>query len=60
VIVRGIAGDVVAIIGGQRRDAEFAAYLHQSLADTAFDRQSVVHQFEEVVLSTEDLPPRGG
>ncbi len=57
VVVRGVAGDVVAVVGGQRRDVQRAADFQQPLADPAFDVQAVVHQLQEVVLGPEDLPP---
>ena len=60
VIVGGVAGDVVAVVGGQRPDAELAANLEQPVPDPAFDGQPVVHQLQEVVVRAEDLaPPRG-
>ena len=59
VVVRGVAGDVVAVVGGQRRDVELAADLQKPLADPALDVQAVVHQLEEVVVGAEDLPPPG-
>ena len=59
-VVRGIAGDVVAVVGGQRRDVELAADLQQSLADPLLDAQPVVHQLEEVVVGAENLAPLGG
>lgn len=59
-VVRGVAGDVVAVVGGQRRDAQRAADLEQPLADPSFDRQPVVHQLEEVVVRPDDLAPPGG
>ena len=37
VVVRGVAGDVVAVVGGQRRNVELAADLEQPLADPLFD-----------------------
>ena len=61
VVLGGILGDVVAVVGGQRRDAERAAHLQQALADPALDGQPVVHQLEVEVLLAEDvLPARGG
>ncbi len=60
VVVRGVAGDVVAVVGGQRRDVELAADLEQPVAHPAFDVQAVVHQLEEVVVGPEDLPPLRG
>ena len=60
VVVRGIAGDVVAVVGGQRRDAQGAADLEQPVAHPTLDRQAVIHQLEEVVVGSEDLPPPGG
>ena len=50
VVVGGVAGDVVAVVGGQRRNVELAADLQQPLADPLFDRQTVVHQLQEVVV----------
>ncbi len=58
-IAGGLPGDVVAVVGGERRNAELAADLEQALADAAFDLDAVVHQLEEVVLGPEDLPPLG-
>ena len=60
VIVGGVAGDVVAVVGGQRRNAQRAADLEQTLTDPPFDRQPVVHQLQEIVVGAEDLPPLGG
>ena len=57
VVLRGVAGDVVAVVGGQRRDVEFASHLQQSLADAALDVEAVIHQFEEEVLRAEYLAP---
>ena len=59
-VVRGLPGDVVAVVGGQRRDAELAADLQQAFAHPGLDRQPVIHDFEEEVLRAEDLPPLGG
>ena len=59
VVVRRVAGDVVAVVGGQRRDVQLAADLEQALADPALDLDAVVHQLEEVVLRAEDLAPLG-
>ena len=60
VVVGGVAGDVVAVVGGQRRNVELAADLEQSLTDPLFDRQTVVHQLQEVVFGADDLAPLGG
>ena len=61
VVLRSVAGDVVAVVGGQRRNVEFAPDLQQSLADAPLDVEAVIHQFEEEVLRSEDLaPPRCG
>ena len=60
VVVGGVAGDVVAVVGGQRRNAELAADVEQALADPLFDGQPVVHQLQEVVVGAEDLAPLGG
>ena len=60
VVMRGVAGDVVAVVGGQRRDAQGTADLEQPVAHPALDGKAVVHQFEEVVVGTEDLPPPCG
>ncbi len=60
VVVRRLAGDVVAVVGGQRPDAELAADLEQAVADPALDGQPVVHQLQEVVVRAEDLAPLGG
>ena len=59
-VVRGVAGDVVAVVGGQRRDVQRAADLEQPVADPPFDVEPVVHQLQEVVVGPEDLPPLGG
>ena len=53
-------GDVVAVVGDQRRDPELAADLQQPVADPAFDLEAVFHQFEEEVLFPEDVLPFGG
>ena len=58
-VVRGIAGDVMAVVGGQRRDTELAAEIQQAITHPALDGQPVVHQLEEVVLGPEDVPPLG-
>ena len=60
VVVRGIAGDVVAVVGGQRRNVERAADLEQPVAHPPLDVQAVIHQLEEVVVRPEDLPPPRG
>ncbi len=60
VVVRGVAGDVVAVVGGQRRDVKLAADLEQTLTHPPFDVEAVVHQLEEVVVRPEDLSPSGG
>ena len=60
VVVRGLAGDVVTIVGGQGRDAELSADLQQPLAHALLDGQAVVHDLEEVVVRPEDLAPLGG
>ena len=57
VVVRAVAGHVVAVVCGQRGDLQFAAHLQKALADSAFNRQTVVHQFQKIVLRTEDVPP---
>ena len=56
VVVRGLAGDVVAVVGGQRRDAELAADLEQALTDPALDVEAVVHQLEEEVVRRRRSP----
>ena len=61
VVVRGLTGDVVAVIGRQRRNSELAPDLEQARPDPALDVDAVVHQLEEEVLLAEDLLPlRGG
>ncbi len=59
VVVGGVAGDVVAVVGGQRRNAQLAADLEQPVADPLLDGQPVVHQLEAVVVGAEDLAPLG-
>ena len=49
----------MVVVGGEWRDGEFAADLEQALAHPALDVETVVHQFEEIVLGAEDLPPPG-
>ena len=58
--VRSLTRDVMAVVRGQRPDTESASDVEQSVADPPLDRQPVVHQFQEVVLRTEYLPPLGG
>lgn len=55
-----VFGDVVAVVGGKRRDAELLADVEQALAHPAFDGQAVVHHLQEEVLRPEDLLPLGG
>ncbi|CFE46862.1 Uncharacterised protein [Mycobacterium tuberculosis] len=56
-VVGGVAGHVVAVIGGKRRNVERASDLEQTVTDPAFDGQPVVHQLKEVVVRSDDLPP---
>ena len=60
VVVRGIPGDVMAVVGRQWRDTEFAAEFQQPVAYPALDGKAVIHQLKEVVLRAEDLAPLGG
>ncbi len=60
VVVRGVAGDVVAVVGGQRRNVERAPDFQQPVTHPAFDGQPVIHQLQEEILGSEDLPPLGG
>ncbi len=55
-----VLGDVVGVVGGQRRQVQLAAEAQQVLADAAFDGQAVVHEFEVVVAGAEDVAVAGG
>ena len=52
--------DVMGIVRGQRWQIELLGDLEQSLPHAAFDREAVVHQFEEEVLLPEDVAVIGG
>ena len=60
VVVRGIPGDVMAVVGRQWRDTELATEFQQPVAYPALDGKAVIHQLKEVVLRAEDFAPLGG
>ena len=50
-----VLGDVVGVVGRQRRNAQVLGDAQQFLADRGLDRDAVVHQLKEVVLLAEDV-----
>ncbi len=52
---RVICGDVVAVVGGDQRDVEFALHLEERVADGLVRGEAVVLDFEEVVALAEEV-----
>ena len=58
--LRLIAGDVVAVVGHHRRQAELPPDLQQLGAHAGLDVEPVVHELEEVVVLAVDVLPHAG
>ena len=50
-----VGGDVVAVVGGDERDVEFALHLEERVADGFVGGEAVVLDFEEVVALAEEV-----
>ena len=47
--------DVVQVVGGQKRNVEFASNLEHILVGAALDLDAVVHDFAKIVFFAEDV-----
>ena len=55
-----VSGDVVAVVGGDKRDVELALHLEESFADSFVGGETVVLNFEEVVALAEEILVEAG